>query len=203
MDKAKTLVGVAFTFIFAVASYSLLSLLFASPALAFSYSAYTNTHHYVINNVTINMSLTANTTIIANVTKGGDYLLKTNFTFNTTYYETSILMKISKATTFVISTDKSVYDPAGKINFTVKATDKNSAGVSGESITVRMIYKANDSTITSASGTTDASGEFSGQLTAPSQTGTYRLVVNDWLATKVFDVSAFDLLAFTADVTGK
>jgi len=233
MDKAKTLVGVAFTFIFAVASYSLLSLLFASPALAFSYSAYTNTHHYVINdtinvsavadvsmnntnvsiylinstnylfnNVTINMSLTANTTIIANVTKGGDYLLKTNFTFNTTYYETSILMKISKATTFVISTDKSVYDPAGKINFTVKATDKNSAGVSGESITVRMIYKANDSTITSASGTTDASGEFSGQLTAPSQTGTYRLVVNDWLATKVFDVSAFDLLVFTGDVSG-
>src|SRR3990167_2163461 len=118
MDKAKTLVGVAFTFIFAVASYSLLSLLFASPALAFSSSAYTNPHHYVINdtinvsavadvsmnntnvsiylinstnylfnNVTINMSLTANTTIIANVTKDGDYLLKTNFTFNTTYYE--------------------------------------------------------------------------------------------------------------------
>ncbi len=166
----------------------------------------TNVSVYLVNasgvlfnfhNVTMNTS--ANFSMAINVTASGDYTLKTNYTFNNTYYETSVLLKVSNASTFVISTDKSVYEPSGRVNFTVKATDRNDGGVSGESITVKMLYQTNDSLITSTSGTTNAAGEFSGQLTAHATAGTYRLVVNDWLATKVFDVSAFDIFAYSGD----
>lgn len=151
-------------------------------------------------NITMNTS--ANFSILVNVSSGGDYNLRTNFTFNGSYYENSVLLKVSKASSFVISTDKSVYEPSGKVNFTVKVTDRNKAGVSGESIDVKMIHQSNDSVITNTSGTTNSAGEFSSQLTAPSTSGTYRLVVNGWLATKVFDVSAFDVFAYSGDSSG-
>lgn len=148
------------------------------------------------------VNISANISMKANVSTGGDHLLKVNFTFNSTYYESTILLKISKASTFVISTDKSTYGPGESINFTVKATDKNNAGVSGESINVEMVYQSNDTRITNYSGTTNTAGEFSNQLTAPSVTGTYRLIVNHWLAIKIFDVSAFEMVAYAGDVNG-
>ncbi len=150
-------------------------------------------------NSTVNNGTNVTTTLAANVTKSGEYALVANFTFNSTNYTSSVTTKISRASTFVLSTNKASYAPAERINFTVKATDARGVGVASEAITVKLAYESNGTLVTNTSGTTNSAGEYASELTAPSNTDRYRLVVNDWLALKVFDVSAFEVVAFTGD----
>ncbi|MBI2005595.1 MAG: hypothetical protein HYS80_02430 [Candidatus Aenigmarchaeota archaeon] len=152
-------------------------------------------------------SITPNSTnftvqVDATVPRSGEYIVKANLTFNDTYFENSQIVKVSKAHSTVIGTNKPAYSPGEIINFTVRATDANNIGVSDESVTVRLLYSANDTALSSRSGATNSAGEYSGNFTAPNTIGSYRLTVNDWVATKVVDISVFDLVAFTGDVNG-
>ncbi len=138
----------------------------------------------------------------ASVAKSGDYIAKANFTFNGTYYESSSIVKISKGHSIVISTNKPAYSPGETINFTVTATNVNNIGISDENVTVRLLYSTNDTVLSTSTGITNSAGEYKGTFTAPSALGSYRLTVNQWVATKVIDVSTFDLVAFTGDSNG-
>jgi len=138
----------------------------------------------------------------ATVPRSGDYLVKANFTFNDTYFESSSIVKISRAHSTVIGTSKGTYSPGETINFTVRATDANSVGVSDENITVRLLYVNNGTVLNSVSGSTNSAGEYAGTFTAPSTIGSYRLTVNEWVATKIIDISTFDLVVYTGDADG-
>lgn len=138
----------------------------------------------------------------ASVPRSGEYFVKANFTFNNTYFESSSIVKISKAHSIVIATNKPAYSPGETINFTVRATDLNNIGVSDENLTVRLMHSTNGTVLSSKSSLTNSAGEYSSTFTAPSATGTYRLTVNDWVATKLIDISTFDLVAFTGDMDG-
>ncbi|MBI2543290.1 MAG: hypothetical protein HYW24_03830 [Candidatus Aenigmarchaeota archaeon] len=138
----------------------------------------------------------------ATVPRSGEYFVKANFTFNNTYYESSSIVKISKAHSIVIATNKPAYSPGETINFTVRATDVNSIGISNESVTIRLMYTNNDTVISSKSSTTNSGGEYISTFTAPTTTGSYRLTVNDWVATKIVDISSFDLVSFIGDSNG-
>ncbi|MBI1978669.1 MAG: hypothetical protein HYS62_01245, partial [Candidatus Aenigmarchaeota archaeon] len=142
------------------------------------------------------------TQLNASVPRSGDYFVKSNFTFNDTYYESSSIVKISRAHSIVISTSKPAYSPGEVINFTVRATDVNNIGVSSENVTVRLTYSTNDTVLRTTSGLTDSAGELTSNFIAPSTIGSYRLTVNDWVAVKIIDISTFDLVAFTGDVNG-
>lgn len=142
------------------------------------------------------------TQINSTVPRSGDYFVKANFTLNNTYYESSSIVKISKAHSIVITTSKPAYSPGEIINFTVRATDINSIGISGENITVRLMYGNNDTVLNSKSGSTNTAGEYSNTFIAPNTIGTYRLTVNEWITTKIVDISAFDLVTFIGDIDG-
>ncbi len=154
-----------------------------------------------------NTSIAPNTTnftvqLDANVSKSGEYLVKTNFTFNSTYFESESIVKISRAHSIVIATNKPAYSPGERINFTVRANDVNNIGISNESVTIKFIYFTNDTSLALTSGTTNSAGEYTSTFTAPNTIGSYRLVVNDWVAVKIVDISAFDLVAFTGNSNG-
>ncbi|MBI4173837.1 MAG: hypothetical protein HY519_03905 [Candidatus Aenigmarchaeota archaeon] len=154
--------------------------------------------------VSVNNSINFTANITANVSASGDYLINATFTYNGTAFTANLLTKISRASTFVLNTDKAVYQPNEMMSITVKAVDSNGAGVTGENMTIKMHYQSNDTEITSASGLTDSggAGELSVRMTAPAASGTYRLVANDWLATRIFDVAAFDMVTYTGDASG-
>ncbi len=162
-----------------------------------------NTSHTVFNTTSLIPNATNFTTqLSASVPRSGEYFIKANFTFNSTYYESSAIVKISKAHTTVISTNKPAYSPGEKINFTVLVTDVNSIGISDENMTVRLLYGTNDTVLAITSGLTNSAGEMKSSFTAPSTIGSYRLTVNDWIATKIVDISTFDLVAYSGDSTG-
>jgi len=142
--------------------------------------------------------------ITANVSSSGDYLLNATFSFNGSSFASTLLTKISRAASFILRADEAVYLPGSTIAFKIKVLDSNGAGITGENVTIRMVYQTNDTQIVSYNGLTDSggAGELSGTFTAPSAAGTYRLVVNDWLAAKVFDVMAFDIATYTGDADG-
>jgi len=142
------------------------------------------------------------TQVNSTVPRSGEYIVKANFTLNNTYYETSQIVKISKAHSIVITISKPAYSPGEIINFTVRVADVNSIGISSENVTVRLMYGNNDTVLNSKSGLTNDAGEYSNTFTAPNTIGTYRLTVNDWVATKIVDISTFDLVTFIGDENG-
>ncbi|MBI2084536.1 MAG: hypothetical protein HYT70_02910 [Candidatus Aenigmarchaeota archaeon] len=162
-----------------------------------------NSTGYLFNYTSITPNST-NVTVQLNATvpSSGEYLVKANFTFNNTYYESTSIVKILKANSIVISTDKPSYSPGEKINFTVRATDINNIGTANENVTVKFLHSSNDTVVSSSSSVTNSAGEYQGTFTAPSALGSYRIVVNDWVATKIIDVSSFDLVTYTGDLNG-
>lgn len=163
-----------------------------------------NSSEHVFNYTTIYPPNATNFTTQLNTTvnTSGNYIVKANFTFNNTYFESSAIVKISKAHSIVIATNKPAYSPGETINFTVRATDVNNIGVSDENVTVRLMYSTNDTVLASKLGLTNSAGEYTSTFTAPSTIGSYRLTVNDWVTTKIVDISTFDLVAFTGDING-
>lgn len=142
------------------------------------------------------------TQVNSTVPRSGEYTVKANFTHNGTYYETSQIVKISKSHSVVITTGKPAYSPGEIINFTVRATDVNNIGISSENVTIRLMYGNNDTVLNSRSGLTNDAGEYSSTFAAPNTIGTYRLTVNDWVATRILDISTFDLVTFIGDENG-
>jgi len=159
-----------------------------------------NSSGTVFNHTSIFPNATNFTTQLnSTVPRSGDYIIIANFTLNSTYYESSSIVKISRAHSIVIATNKPAYSPGETINFTVRGTDANDIGVSDENVTIKLLYSTNDTVLSSKSGSTNSAGEYSSSFTAPTTVGTYRLTVNDWVVTKLVDISTFDLVSFTGN----
>ena len=157
---------------------------------------------YGSNNASLN-GLNFSTTMNASVSSSGEYLINASFVFNNSTFVSSQLVKIYRSAKITVTTDKPTYSPNELINLTVKATDQNDNNVASENVSVKIISLNNDTSLSSTkNGLTDSKGEYSTTFNAPSDTGFYRLVVNDWMAVKVFDVGSYNLITFGGDVDG-